>query len=574
MAVRTKWVFALLAVFVICGAGLIALGIWLGGHQVEVKSNSTLVVDLPEDIEEDLPPDVRTDLFYEDQPTLWETVHAIRHAAKDPHVRALLLKTEGIDWGWAKIEELHDAVAAFEDSGKTVVAWMEGGDERDYYLCSVADEVYMPPQSMLRVDGFAAYVSFIKGTLDKVGVVADMEHIGEFKDAADPLTRKDMSAPSKEALNALLDDRYADFLAGVADARGITVEEVKQKVDAGPYRSEDAMTAGLIDSVLYEDEVDDLLPGGQDGNRIDLEDYVSHDSYGPVTAPRIGIVFASGTIVPGKSGYDAVWGRTLGHETLTKAMNEARDDDKVKAIVLRVDSPGGDTYASNAMWRAVREANKEKPVIASFSDLAASGGYYLAMGADSLVAEPGTLTGSIGVLGGKFNLSGLYQKIGMSVEVLSRGENAQFYSPVRSFTPAEREKFVSQLWSDYKTFIGIVAQNRKQTPEEIDALARGRVWTGGQAYERSLVDTLGGFETAIALAKKKAGIASNAEVRYVVYPKVQRPFLRRLVDQLWNEPDDNTQMKVRVPGMDVLRSLARLANRPSLTWMPYTIEIH
>jgi len=574
MAVRTKWVFGLLAVFVICGAGLIALGMWLGGHQVEVKSNSTLVVDLPEDIEEDLPPDVRTDLFYEDQPTLWETVHAIRHAAKDPHIKTLLLKTEGIDWGWAKIEELHDAVAAFEDSGKTVVAWMEGGDERDYYLCSVADEVYMPPQSMLRVDGFAAYVSFIKGTLDKVGVVADMEHIGEFKDAADPLTRKDMSAPSKEALNALLDDRYADFVAGVADARGITVDEVKQKVDAGPYRSEDAMTAGLIDSVLYEDEVDDLLPGGEDGNRIDLEDYVAHDSYGPVTAPRIGIVFASGTIVPGKSGYDAVWGRTLGHETLTKAMNEARDDDKVKAIVLRVDSPGGDTYASNAMWRAVREANKEKPVIASFSDLAASGGYYLAMGADSLVAEPGTLTGSIGVLGGKFNLSGLYQKIGMSVEVLSRGENAQFYSPVRSFTPAEREKFVSQLWSDYKTFIGIVAQNRKQTPEEIDALARGRVWTGGQAYERSLVDTLGGFETAIALAKKKAGIAPNAEVRYVVYPKVQRPFLRRLVDQLWNEPDDNTQMKLRVPGMDVLRSMARLANRPSLTWMPYTIEIH
>ncbi|HEV8479370.1 MAG TPA: signal peptide peptidase SppA [Candidatus Eisenbacteria bacterium] len=574
MAVRTKWVFGLLAVFVLCGAGLIALGMWLGGHQVEVKSNSTLVVDLPEDIEEDLPPDVRTDLFYEDQPTLWETVHAIRHAAKDPHIHALLLKTEGIDWGWGKIEELHDAIADFADSGKTVVAWMEGGDERDYYLCSVADEVYMPPQSMLRVDGFAAYVSFLKGTLDKVGVVADMEHIGEFKDAADPLTRKNMSEPSKEALNALLDDRYADFLAGVADARGITVDEVRQKVDQGPYRSEDAMATGLIDSVLYEDQVDELLPGGEDGPRIDLEDYVSHDSYGPITAPRIGIVFASGTIVPGKSGYDPVWGRTLGHETLTKALNEARDDDKVKAIVLRVDSPGGDTYASNAMWRAVREANKEKPVIASFSDLAASGGYYLAMGADSLVAEPGTLTGSIGVLGGKFNLSGLYQKIGMSVEVLSRGENAQFYSPVRSFTPAEREKFVSQLWSDYKTFIGIVAQNRKQTPEAIDALARGRVWTGGQAYERSLVDTLGGFETAIALAKKKAGIGPNAEVRYVVYPKVQRPFLRRLVDQLWNSPDENTQMKLRVPGLDVLRSLARLANRPSLTWMPYTIEIH
>ena len=576
MAVRTKWVFGLLAVFVICGAGLIALGMWLGGHQVEVKSNSTLVVDLPDEIEEDLPPDVRTDFFYEDQPTLWETVHAIRHAAKDPHIKTLYLKSEGISWGWGKIEELHDAIADFADSGKTVVAFMEGGDERDYYLCSVADELYMPPASMLQVDGFAAYVSFVKGTLDKLGIVADMEHIGEFKDAAEPLTRKNMSEPSKESLNSLLDDRYADFLAGVADARGITTEQARQKVDQGPYRSEDAMAAGLVDSVLYEDEVEDMLPGGHDGPRIDLEDYVGHDSYGPISAPRIGLVFASGTIVAGKSGFDPVWGRTLGHETLIKALNEAKDDDKVKAIVLRVDSPGGDTYASNAMWRAVREASKEKPVIASFSDLAASGGYYLAMGADSLVAEPGTLTGSIGVLGGKFNLSGLYQKIGMSVDVLSRGENAQFFSPVRNFTPAEREKFVSQLWADYKTFIGIVAANRHQTPEAIDALARGRVWTGGQAYERSLVDTLGGFETAIALAKKRAGIAPGTEVRFVVYPKVQRPFFRRLVDQLWNgnEPDESHMKVLKVPGLEVLRSLAKLAGRPSLAWMPYTIEIH
>jgi protease IV len=349
---------------------------------------------------------------------------------------------------------------------------------------------------------------------------------------------------------------------------------MRQIVDDGPYRSEDALRAGLVDSLLTEQEVEDLLPGGEDGPRIDLDDYMPHVSYGPLTAPRIGLVFASGTIVAGKSGYDAVWGRTLGHETLIKALGEARDDDKVKAIVLRVDSPGGDTYASNAMWRAVKDAAREKPVIASFSDLAASGGYYLAMGADSLVAQPGTITGSIGVLGGKFNVAGLYQKLGMSVEVLARGQNAQFFSPVRNFTPAEREKFVQQLWDDYRTFIGVVADNRHRAPEDIDALARGRVWTGGQAFERGLVDTLGGFETAIALAKKRAGIAPESEVRYVVYPKVQRPFFRRILDQLWNEPDDSRAVTLAIPGIEILRSVVRLANRPSLTWMPYTIEIH
>ena len=574
MAVRTRWVFLLLGIFVLCGAGLIALGVWLGGRQVELKSNSTLVVDLPQEIEEDLPPDVKTQLFYQDEPTLFETVSAIRHAAKDPKIHTLFLKSRGMAWGWGKLEEMRDAVVAFEDSGKTVIAWMEGGDERDYYLCSVADTLYLPPSTFLRVDGFAAYVTFLKGSLDKLGVVADMEHIGEYKDAAEPLTRKDMSQPSKEALNGLIDDRYNDFLAGVADARGMTADEMRQIVDNGPYRSEDALRAGLVDSLLSEWEVEDLLPGGEDGPRIELDDYMAHVSYGPMTAPRIGIVFASGTIVAGKSGYDPVWGRTLGHETLIKAMDEASDDDKVKAIVLRVDSPGGDTYASNAMWHAVKDAAGEKPVIASFSDLAASGGYYLAMGADSLVAQPGTITGSIGVLGGKFNVAGLYQKLGMTVEVLARGQNSQFFSPVRNFTPAEREKFVQQLFDDYKEFVGVVAENRRRPPEEIDGLARGRVWTGGQAFERGLVDTLGGFETAIALAKKRAGIAPDAEVRFVVYPKVQRPFFRRIFDQLWNEPDDSRAIKLAIPGVEILRSVVRLANRPSLTWMPYTIEIH
>jgi len=572
MAVRTRWVFALLTVFVLSGVGLVALGIWLSGKHVELKAGSTLVLDLSEDILEDRPADSRTQFFYEDHPTLWETVSAVRHAAADDRIEAVLVKDRGIDWGWGKLEELRLALATCQDSGKRVITWMEGGDERDYYLASVGDDVFLPPSTFLMVDGFALYASFLKGTLDALGVQADLEHVGEYKDAGEPLTRKNMSEPSREALSAVLDDEYGNFLATVGEARGWTAEETRRKVDEGPYLSEEALSAGLVDSLLYEADLDDILPQGEDGPRIELDDYLDHVHFGTPTSPRIGLVFASGTIMPGKSGFDPVWGRTLGHETLAKALKDAREDDKVKAIVLRVDSPGGDTYASNVMWREVKKTAAVKPVIASFSDVAASGGYYLAMGADSLVAQPGTLTGSIGVLGGKFNLSGLYKKIGMTVEVIARGQNAEFFSPLRNFTPAEREKYLAQLWEDYRLFVGIVAENRRQPEEEVEQLARGRVWTGGQAFERGLVDTLGGFDTAITLARARAGIAADQEVRYVVYPKVQRSFFNRVLNQVLNEPEVRGTA-LRLPGVEVLRSVVRLAGRPSLAWMPWEIEI-
>lgn len=573
MAVRTRWVFVLLAAFVLAGAGLIVLGIWLGGKRVELKSGSTLVLDLSGDIEEDHPPGDRAMLFYEDEPTLWETVWAVRQAAVDDHIQALEVKIRGLDWGWAKLEELRTALAVCSDSGKQVICWMEGGDERDYYLASVGDEIYLPSSTFLRVDGFAAYVSFLKGTLDELGIVADLEHVGEYKDAGEPLTRRDMSEPSRESLNALLDDRYTDFLSTLAEARGWPLDTARAVVDQGPFLSEEAWSAGLVDSLLSETEVEEMLPGGRDGPRIELKDYLEHVHFGPPTAPRVALVFASGTIMPGKSGVDGLWGRTLGNETLAKALREARDDDRVKAIVLRVDSPGGDTYASHAMWRDVKEAAKEKPVVASFSDLAASGGYYLAMGADTVVAQPGTLTGSIGVLGGKFNLAGLYKKIGINVEVLSRGKNAQFFSPIRNFTPAEREKYLAQLWLDYREFVSVVADNRKRSEEDIDALARGRVWTGSDAFQRGLVDTLGGMETAIAMARTRAGIAPDQDVRYVVYPKIQRTLLNRLVNQMFTEPESRST-SLRFPGLEVLRDVTRLVGRPSLTWMPYKIDIH
>jgi protease-4 len=571
MAVRTGWVFTLLAVFLVAGAGLVALGVWLGGERVSVKPSSTLVLDLASDIQEDIPPSARSQFFYDDSPTLWETVASVRYAARDERIETICLKMRGIEWGWAKLDELRDALAEFQEADKRVVCWMEGGGEKDYYLASIADDLYMPSTSFLRVDGFAAYISFFKGTLDHIGVVADLENIGEYKNAAEPLTRKNMSEPSRREMNLLIDERFDDFLASTAEARGWTVAQMREKVDAGPYRSQEAMAAGLVDSLLSEEEVLGLLPGGEDGNRVDLEDYMGVASRGGSSAPRIAIVFATGTIVSGKSGMDPVWGRTLGHESFAKSLRDARDDDKVRAIVLRVDSPGGDTYASNQMWHEVARAAEVKPVIASFSDVAASGGYYLAMGADTLVAQPGTVTGSIGVIGGKFNVSGLYQRLGMNVEVLSRGRNAEIFSPMRNFTPSEREKYVAQLWDEYREFVQIVAANRMRGEAEIESLARGRVYSGGLALEKGLVDTLGGFETAIGLAKSSAEIEPDQEVRVVLYPHVQRTFLNRLVSQLFEE-SDAAATSWYLPGLDVVRSLSRLAGSVSWTWMPYSIE--
>lgn len=572
MAARSRWIFAILAIFVLSGIGLVVLGLWLSGRHVELKPGSTLVLDLAGEIQEDRPTDTRTQIFYEEEPTLWETVSAVRHAATDSRIDAVLIKERGISWGWARLEELRSALAACQDSGKRVICWMEAGGERDYYLASAADDLYLAPSTWLMLDGLALYATFLKGTLDAVGVHADLERVGEYKDAGETVTRKEMSGPSREVMETLLDDEYATLLSAIAEARGWTVEEARERVDSGPYLSGEALSAGLVDSLLVESELDDLLPGGADGPRIELADYLPHVHSGSPTGPRIALVFASGTVVPGESGFDPLWGRTLGHQTLAKALEDARKDGRVRAIVLRVDSPGGDTYASHAMWREVVKTAEKKPVVASFSDVAASGGYYLAMGADSVVSQPGTLTGSIGVVGGKFNLSGLYKKLGVSVDVLARGRNAEFFSPMRDFTPAEREKFLAQLWADYRQFVGIVAESRGQPEEEIERLARGRVWTGGQAFENGLVDTLGGFETAIELARARAGIAPGQEVRYVVYPKVERSLLTRWLGQLLTGTEVR-QVALPLPGADILRSLARLAGRPSLTWMPWEIQI-
>jgi protease-4 len=582
MAVRKGWILAALVVFALAGLGLVGMGLVLSDKKVRVRPASTLVLDFADPVLEDMPSDAESRFFYRDTPTLWDHLRALDHAADDENIEAVLLRIDGIDMGWAKSEELRTKLAELQERGTRVIAYLEGGGDQEYVLASAADVIYMAPNADLGLDGLAAYETYFKGTLDKLGVRADLEHIGEYKNAAEPFTQDAASDAAAEAAEALLDATYAEIRAAIGESRGIDSAAVARIIDEGPYTSKRAQAAGLVDSLLYPDELAELLPGGAGGTLLTVEEYLATlpDVEGPASAPRIAVVHATGTIVSGKSGTDPVWGRTIGADSFADALAQAQDEDGVRAIVVRIDSPGGEVYASHLMWRAVQQAAAEVPVVASFSDLAASGGYYMAMGADTVVADAATLTGSIGVVGGKFNLSGLYEKLGVNVDVRSRGANALYHSAVRDFTPAERERYRSEMFDEYKTFVGIVAANRGLSEESVDRVARGRVWTGGQAEERGLVDVIGGLEQSIELAQVMAGLPAGRAVRVEIFPRIRRTFVQEFVNRIWEEEDLGTAASSASrlagflkPELELMGALGRLGTGRRLAILPYRIDI-
>jgi protease-4 len=588
MAGHRGWIVALIVVFGLAGAGLVTLGLLLSEKKVQVKPATTLVLDFRDEVIEEPPAGARSRLFYKETPTLWDHLRALDHAERDPHVEAVLLKIDGIDMGWAKSEELREKLLEVQEKGKKVVAYIQGGEDQDYLLASAADEIFMAPNSNLFLDGVASEAMYFKGTLDKMGIQADMEHIGEYKDAAEPLTRTEGSDASREATAGLLDQAWEMLVTSIGDSRGLDSTAVAALIDQGPYTSKQALAAGLVDSLLYPDELDALLPGGAGGEQIDLEDYLATlpAVEGSATAPRIAILHATGTIVSGKSGTDPVWGRTIGSDSFLDALDEAKNEDGVKAIVVRIDSPGGEVYASHLMWRGLKKAAEDLPVVASFSDLAASGGYYMAMGADTIVADDATLTGSIGVVGGKFDLKGLYDKLGVNVESQSRGANAQWLTSSRPFTPAERERYVAEMFEEYRTFVGIVAENRGTGAEQIDSLARGRVWTGGQGFENGLVDEIGGIEKSIAVAKAMAGLKPDSDVRVEIFPRVKKTFLSEFLTRVMSEeelsdfartargPDAQLWHSWARRPAELLGALSRLALTRPLALLPFRIRVH
>jgi protease IV len=518
---RGVWiVLALIFVAVaISAAGLIGTAL-LVGRPVDVEANSALVLKIGGNLQETEPGGV-VGQFFEAPPTVRSVVDSLRKAKVDGRVTSVIIRPTGTAALWAKVQEVRDAITDFRTSGKPIVAYLEQGGEQEYYLASACDKVFLMPVASLDLTGMASYELFLRGTLEKIGAYPDALHIGDYKTASNTFTERTYTPQHREMAESLNTDLYEQLIRGLAEGRHKTEKEIRDLIDHGPFLPEDAVRAGLVDDVAYEDEIDDKVTlAGDDVRYLDQRQYrqVLPSSLGLNTGPRIAVIYAVGIISSGESSYDSPQGQVVGADTIVEYLRKARADDSVRAIVLRVDSPGGSAIASDVIWREVVLTRNVKPVIASMSDVAASGGYYIAMPAHAIVAEPATLTGSIGVVMIKFVIDGTLKKMGMNMEGVSNGRYAELYSPIRPFSPEERARVEEHMQATYDVFVEKAAAGRNTTPERIDAVAQGRVWTGHQAKQIGLVDELGGLERALAVAKQHAKLDPDSEVELVVYP--------------------------------------------------------
>ena len=522
MAVRRGvWVVIVLIIFAVfvSAMGLLLLATAVG-REPQVAANSTLILRVGGDLNETEPGGVFGP-FMEGTPTVRSVVEMLRKAKTDTRITSVILRPTGAGALWGKVQEVRDAITDFRRSGKPAIAYLEYGGEQEFYLATACTKVFLMPTATLDLTGMASYELFLRGTLDKIGAYPDALHIGEYKTASNTFTEHTYTPAHREMAESLNTDLYQQLVRGIADGRRKSEAAVKSLIDHGPFLPEDALRAGLIDDLAYEDELDDKvkLASGR-VHYVEMSEYrqVSGSGFGFNRGPRIAVIYAAGIIASGKSSYDSPGGGVVGSDTLVEYLRKARADSSVKAIVLRVDSPGGSAIASDIIWREVVLTKNQKPVVASMSDVAASGGYYIAMPAHAIVAEPSTLTGSIGVVLTKFVIDGTLKKLGMNMEGVSQGKFAGMYSPIRPFSPEERARMAENMQATYDTFVEKAAQGRNTTPEKIDAIGQGRVWTGRQAKAIGLVDELGGLDRAVALAKQRAKIAQDTDVELVIYP--------------------------------------------------------
>jgi protease-4 len=522
-----KWFLGVITGFFLAFTLITLSGIlvwYLGERAPDVEPGTTLVLELKGDIAEQDTPDLAQQLLG-DRLTFVPFIRTIEKAATDERIDGILLKPSRLGMGWAKLQEIRQSLVDFQSTGKKITAVLSVAGTREYYLASVADRIYLSPVGFLDVKGMRAEVLFFKDGLAKLGVQADLEQIGVYKNFADQFKTNRMSDAFREAITAILDSTHEHFLASVADARGTTLEEVRELVEqTGPFEARRAKLAGLVDDLLYEDEVRERLQG----NGEDELTTMKFSSYRRVPWPggkwdfgkRIAVIYAVGNITSGTDGGDIIFGgKTLGADTMAEVVETVTKDESIKGVVVRIDSSGGDAFASDDIWRQMNRLSDEKPVVFSMSDAAASGGYYLAMTGDPIVAEPSTLTGSIGIIYGKLNLKGLYDKLGIHKERIARGRFSGLDSDYGSYTPEERERVRGFMNEFYTGFITKVAAARNMKPEEVDRIAQGRVWTGEQALKNGLVDEIGGFQRALELVKEKAGIPAADSVQLVEFPR-------------------------------------------------------
>ncbi len=567
----------------------------LAGTAPSIQSGSTLILRLSGDLPEKAPPEIPL-AFLEAQspmtlPDVWLT---LRKAAADPRVRAVVFEPRGLTVGWAKLQELRLELDRFRKSGKPLYAFLRNPGAREYYVASLADRIYLTPLDSLDVKGLQVETLYLKDTLDKVGVKAEVIHAGKYKDAGDMFTRTSMSPETREVLTAVLDQYYGDLLNVISTSRHKSVEEVRKMVDEGPLPAGQALADGLVDQLGFEDALEHDLAARLRQTSLRLASGRVYAKIPASTVPgvegpkRIALVSAEGMIVRGGSQNDFSDG-LIASRSFTRVLRDVASDPGIQGVVLRVDSPGGDGVASDDILQAARALSRKKPVVISMSDYAASGGYFISMTGDPIVAYPNTLTGSIGVIYTRFSMRGLYDKLGIKRDSLSRGRYAGLDSGYNPLTPDEQNKIASQIDSFYQSFLKRVAEGRKLTTADIEPLAQGRVWLGTQARDHGLVNEMGGLDAAIDLVKRRAGIPSSAAITLVSYPRK-----RSLLDLLMSRGEQESPaidsirghlLSLWAPQADPLALLpadvrafaptARLLlGGGLLDLMPYWIEVH
>ena len=524
------WFFAIIGFFTVLCVVLAGYGIFVVSHRhhvPEIADNSILRLNLNQAFSETEDDPLRR-LSSGKTENFQALIATLRAAAKDDRIKGLVATAGESNLGFAQIQEFRDTLAMFRAKGKFAYGFAEsvgdfGGGSLDYYLLSGFDKIWLQPIGNLGLTGLDMETPFVKGTLDKLGVSADFSRRGQYKSAMTELTETKLLPSDRAALDGLVHSLYDQLVSGIGQSRHLPADKVQTLIDAGPYLTDDAQAARLIDHVGYHDEfeADALNEAGGAAAFVDLDTYEQLvEAMTPRSHDQIALIRAVGDIMSGSAG-DQPFGQSdnVRSDDLVAAIDAAAGAPDVKAIILRIDSPGGSDVASETIWRATQHARaKGKPVIVSMGNVAASGGYYIAAGADKIVAEPGTITGSIGVFGGKMVLDGLWQKLGVSWDHIAYGQNADIESGTAPFTPEERLHTEAMLDQSYHTFLARVAAGRHLTVAQVDAIGQGHVWTGAQAVQNGLVDTLGGLDAAVTLAKAAGNIPAGSPVTLIAYP--------------------------------------------------------
>ncbi len=554
-----------------------------------IADNSVLNLRVAGSLPDYVPYDPLRKLFGGTDQSLSNLVLQFKKAKADSRIKLILLDINMSGAGWGKSEEIRDAIADFRSSGKPVYAYMEFGMNKEYYIASACDKIYLAPPGELFINGLAADVMFFRGSLDKLGVYPDIFQIGKYKSVGDTFTRKEMSDAHREFMNSLLDDLFNRYVEAIAKGRNTTADNVRAIIDEAPYGAAKAKEVGLIDGSEYRDDLEKQIKatlGYKDSDELRI---VKSSAYSEVPAESLGlnkgeniaVIYATGDIGSGQSDNSPSGSQSIGSDTLSKAINDARDDKTIKAIVIRVDSPGGSGLASDIIWHAVEAAKQKKPVVISMGDVAASGGYYISAPASKIIAQPSTITGSIGVVAGKPVMRGFYDWLGISNEYIMRGKNSGMFRETEKFSDSERAKFEDWIKTTYYSdFVPKVAKGRNKDAAFVDSVGQGRVWTGYQGKERGLVDEFGGLDRAVEVAKELANIPKDKGVHRVILP-YPRTFLQQLLSE-----GDETHVKMKqqeallsaMPedarrAMRYMSILDRMKSGESMLLMPFDLRI-